>query len=310
MKPRAERRREAREAQKRGPQAPAEKSNTQRRLAGSILLLFFFCVCVSLVVGGRLWISVPGWLAAIGWILIGGVGLLGFWTWKNERKHFKLQGKWLRWLFYIIVLGAIGSYAFTQSIRNIQVSLEVREIRQTHKTLIEATEQWKGTSWAGAECDRVMKTHPALVKQILHSPLPPSSDSFRLLMAVNQVAYMAGCDVDFNSQAKQLLDDDNTWRKAAPWQYNALRAWVNQGGWPRGYGACHWEVSRARIGGKETVAKRMESLCRQQQPDKLSPWNGGLSLAMAEKMVALEEEGNKEREQFLMEREREKNKKD
>lgn len=300
MKSRAERRREARQAQKTGqPQAANAPPTSQRRLAVAIVLMLFFCTSLAVVRGGRLWANIPLWLSVIGWAVMVATALAGLLIWRAERKNFRLKGRWLL-LGFVICCGGIGSgYFFAKSIYDVSVALELRELRAKYPDMIRATEQWDHTHWTTQTCQRNLAGHDQMVKDVLYQEAPPSVEAFGLLMAINQVAYIAGCDVDINAQSKPLLDEDKRWRKSAPWQYSVLRQWVNRDGWPRNHVACRWEVERAQLAGKQDVAKRMETLCNQWQADKTSPWNGGDSLKNAEKAIELENRLREREEQKI-----------
>lgn len=290
MKSRAERRREVRDARKNGlgQEAPLPVTS-QRRLALSIMLMLFFCTSLALVQGGRLWVDLPMWLSTIGWIIMVVAAAAGFFIWRVERKNFQLKARWLMWGFFICLGGCGAGYIFAKSLYDAHVALELRSLRTEYSTMIRAAEEWKHTHWTAQACQQNLARHKEMVNDVLNQDHPPSREEFALLMAINQVAYIAGCDVDINAQAKRLLDEDKRWQTSAPWQYSVLRRWVNQNGWPRNYEACHWEVERAMLAGKERVAKHMEILCNQWQADKISPWSGGTSLLNAEKTIELED---------------------
>ena len=294
MRTRTQRRLEEREAMKRGerptPSGNDEREQRQhaRRQTLSIGLLLFFCSSLAFVIGGKLWIDTPRWLWLIGWTIIAVALLGGLRLWIKERKYFG-KTKWM-WRALIVILASLTlSYMFSVSIRDATISLRLHTIETNYAPLIKVTSEWRNTAWSQETCRKNMAMHPKLIQDVLYRNTPPSSEEFSMLMAINQVAYIAGCDIDFNAQSKQLLDPKKTWQKTAPWQYASLRQWANRSGWPRKSEGCRWEVARAELQGNPEVIKQMTMWCEKWQTDKLTAWNGGKSLVMVEEQVKREE---------------------
>jgi hypothetical protein len=279
---------------------------SQRKLVLSFILILFACVVLALVVGGGLWIGLPLWLKALGWTAAVAAGGAGFVTWARHRKTFRMGAKWSMWLALALLLGAVGGYTYSQMVRELGELLDIRSMNTQYRTLMESTARWHGEAWNEQACNRFHKDNTKLQHEVLASRLPPTESELRLLMATSQVGYQAGCDVDFDQQASALLDKDNTWKKMAPWQYQTLRIWVNEGGWPRNHIGCTWEVTRAQNKKDPDLVNMMENLCEKAQNHKFVPWEGGKTLDLASKMVAEQKSQRAKFERALEERKRQK----
>lgn len=284
-----------------GGKAPGGES--QRKLVVALSLLLATCASIAVVHGGKLWFAAPLWLKILGWAGIVGIGVLGFQMWRKSKSSFSMKVRWFWNIALILILGLSIGYFYPQLIREAGDAVNLRKLEKRHEAVVEKTLSWKGEHWSDQQCEAFLDQHAKLQEDVLGRETTPAGIEFRLLMAVGQVGYQAGCAVDFESKAGALLDKDDKWKNNTPWQYNTLRIWVNTDGWPRVGQGCAWEANRARVAGDNELYEAIDEMCNRVEHVKLEPWVPGYYTQRAEMLLELEEEGVRELEEEMERRE-------
>ena len=305
---RPERRRLLRQARKNsGTEVASERKNSgdkkdQRKLVVSLSLLLATCAAIAVVHGGKLWFATPLWLKILGWTGIVGMGFIGFQMWKTSRSSFSLKIRWFWRIALILILGTSLGYFYSHLIREGGDAINLSKLKNTHKEVMGKTTSWKGEHWSNQQCENFLAQHGELQKEVLDKNMPPTGVEFRLLMAIGQVGYQAGCDVDFDIQASKLLDKDDKWKNNAPWQYNTLRIWINTDGWPRAGEGCSWEAIRARTTGQDNLYEAIGKLCSAAAQAIFEPWIPGNFTQRAERSLEIQEQGRLDLEEEILRR--------
>lgn len=293
--------REQRKLKKRAghPQIDKELKGSQRKLVAALSLLIAFCATIGIALGGKLWIHAPIWLIIIGWLGAAAMGIIGFFLWVKNKSSFNFEGSWVLKFAVAFLLGVTSSYAYSQMIREVGEAVQIQKIKKENSALIEMTQSWDGSSWKGDNCKKFESLLKKLDADVLGGEIPPTGVSYRLLLAVIQVGYQAGCEINFDTHIQALLDKDGKWKKAAPWQYNTLRIWVNQTGWPRIETGCRWEARRAMVDGNEELATEIQSSCNPTRLGKLEAWDPGRITQISAMKVKAKEDGNRQLEEAV-----------
>lgn len=274
----------------------------QRKLVVALSFLLATCAAIALVHGGKLWFATPLWLKILGWAGIGGMGVVGFQMWKKSRTSFSLKIRWFWRIALILILGTSLGYFYSHLIREGGDAINLSKLKNTHKEVMEKTASWRGEHWSDQQCQSFLAQYGEIQKEVLDKIMPPTGVEFRLLMAIGQVGYQAGCDVDFDIQASKLLDKDDKWKDNAPWQYNTLRIWVNTDGWPRAGEGCSWEALRAKTAGRDNLYEDIGKLCATAARARFEPWVPGSYTQRAEQSLEIQEQGRLDFEEEIRRR--------
>lgn len=299
---RAERRRILREQRKNeklgltpeDPSKPKIQRNKIRKLVLGITLLFAAAASWAMVRGGKIWLYNPIWLDVLGGMGILGILGTGLVLWARNKDSFTLKIGWLVRLTLAFVLGITMGYFYAHTFRQVGEYLDLRGLQQRHGQIIDMTSAWDGQSWEGKQCQAFEPMMNNLVDDVMGKELPPTGSAYRLVMSINQIGYLAGCDIDFGKQIQAVVDDNHQWEKSASWHYRSLRLWINQVGWPRVETGCKWEAKRAKIGGNDELSKTIEKMCNISGLKQLEAWNPGSYTLMAEQQLKIYEQADEE----------------
>lgn len=276
----------------------AEKNKRKGKfwLILSFIGMVVFCSSVAIIFGTKIWIDNYLWVNVISWVIIILILVFSIKLWANKKKYFKFSKVWLFYTLVITAFGVWGGYQFTSTVSDINTIFKINEIKEKHGSLIKATSMFDGRQWDSDKCQKYGHQMEVMRSDIMGRDFAPTRYEFNIIMAVNQIMFISGCDVEFEGLAESLLDKNNKWKNTSPWRYFVLRAWANEVGWPRDFTGCLWEAQRAEVLGNKALSEQIKQLCVPKEKDRITPWtyqNAKIAQEILDAQEKMAEENNK-----------------